>query len=34
MRRTLLGILGRLFGLSLPRERVLHEALPTATLTT
>ncbi|WP_406511388.1 hypothetical protein OG851_02905 [Streptomyces sp. NBC_00161] len=34
MRRTLLGILGRLFDLSLPRERVLHEALPTATLTT
>ncbi|MFD8144047.1 hypothetical protein [Streptomyces sp. NPDC059708] len=34
MRSTLLGILGRLFGLSLPRERILRGSLPTVTLTT
>ncbi|MER6251840.1 hypothetical protein ABT224_10755 [Streptomyces sp. NPDC001584] len=33
MRRTLLEILGRLFGLSLPRGRILQGALATATLT-
>ncbi|MFD9338945.1 hypothetical protein ACFWBF_31830 [Streptomyces sp. NPDC060028] len=33
MRRTLLGILGRLFDLSLPRERILQGLLATATLT-
>ncbi|MFD9302946.1 hypothetical protein ACFWCB_09715 [Streptomyces sp. NPDC060048] len=34
MRRTLLEILGRLFDLSLPHERILQGALATATLTT
>ncbi|WP_328623083.1 hypothetical protein [Streptomyces sp. NBC_00354] len=34
MRRTLLGILGNLFDLSLPRGRILQGALATATLTT
>ncbi|MFG2621893.1 hypothetical protein ACGFXC_30170 [Streptomyces sp. NPDC048507] len=34
LRRTLLGILGRLFDLSLPREQILRGALATATLTT
>lgn len=34
MRGTLLGILGRLFDLSLPRERILRGSLATATLTT
>ncbi|WP_328923542.1 hypothetical protein OG429_02165 [Streptomyces sp. NBC_00190] len=34
MRRTLLGILGRLFDLALPRGRILQGALATATLTT
>lgn len=34
MRRTLLGILGRLFDLSLPRGRILQGPLATAVLTT
>lgn len=34
MRRTLLGILGRLFDLALPRGRILEGGLATATLTT
>ncbi|GAA0273729.1 hypothetical protein GCM10010302_09220 [Streptomyces polychromogenes] len=34
MRRTLLRLLGRLFDLSLPRERILRGSLATATLTT